>query len=103
MTPVRTAFLVALAAATATPLSPASADARSSRHHHRHPVVVRPWAHPPTWYGPWGAGFAATALHGRALRTTAYPYGPKGSGVRAYWYPQLIYGYGWGTGWRPCC
>lgn len=69
-------------------------------------VLVRPLVPPPHWYGPWGDGSVATVLYGPARRTTVYPYGSLGGGVRGWWYPGLIHG-PWGVApygrVRRCC
>jgi hypothetical protein len=106
MTRVAKTLLIALSAATATAAlaTPADAGRRAGHDAGRARMTVRPWAPdhawPGGWYGAWSAGYGA--LYGRAVRTTVYPYGPRGDGVRGYWYPGAIYGgcrYGWGACW----
>ncbi|RAI35019.1 hypothetical protein [Rhodoplanes roseus] len=100
MTPATKTLLIALSAAMAAAVA-TPADAGRARVTVR-PVAVHPawpgaWAG--TWYGAWSDG-GGPAVYGRALRTTVYPYGPRGDGVRGYWYPTVVrgacaYGYVW--------
>lgn len=108
MTRMARTLLIALSAATATAAfaGPAAAGRRAGHDAGPTRVTVRPWVYPgPAWPGYWSgswAGYGAAALYGRAVRTTVYPNGPAGDGVRGYWYPNVIYGgcrYGWGACW----
>jgi hypothetical protein len=103
-------LLIVLAASTAAAAvaTPAAAAGRRAGHDAGPTrVTVRPWVQPgPAWPGWWSgsswSGYGGAALHRPALRTTVYPYGPRGDGVRGYWYPGAIYGgcrYGWGACW----
>lgn len=87
-------LLVGLASAAL--VTPADAGHRRDRVFVGSFVVVQSWARPAPWSGTpgggWGPGWWVPAVYGKAVRTTVYPYGPRGDGKRGYWYPHLVQG-----------
>lgn len=85
--------VVLMALAVATVSSPAIAGWRGARGTDRPVVIVTSGAYPGQgWHLDYGPGpHAAPVFVGRAVRTTVYPYGPRGDGVRGYIYPSTIY------------
>lgn len=93
MTSSGTALLIALAAASTVAFATETvARPRTAHHYGRYHARVGPpiagdyWTY--SWYGAW----RPAAYYPRALPTTVYPYGPRGDGVRGWWYPSYIYG-----------
>lgn len=88
----RTALVAGLASVALA--MPADAGHRRGRVFVGSFVVVQPWAQSPAWHvassDGWGGAWWAPAVYGKAVRTTVYPYGPRGDGKRGWWYPNLV-------------